>query len=252
MAVQYLGRVQANNPLKDALSGAIEGYKMGEDIKDRRAARESASANAGIRGREADISESNLSLKLAEHEFTKQEIGRKNTYKALEQFSMFMNDKEPQEQEMFKTSDHYKELQKLVKANLPEFVNKDTGEIVVLNTKDIFAKQLGEKVAQAKMRVAQGGGSEEDINLIKLQSNDGIYTIAGAMEQASKELSPQEKKNPQSFMGKVSQILQGLVGPKTRDMMQGGEQQANPMSEQLGTGVDPKSFNANDPLGILQ
>lgn len=184
-----------------------------------------------------------LTTALAKQKFDEEQKHRENVMKTIEQYSLSMNDKKPQDQEMFKSTDHYKELQKLVKSYAPEFID-DNGDIIPLQNKDIYETQLS-KVKATNAQILAGGGklSSGQQRAQDLLDQVDPKLVAIALDNASKDpawigASAQEQGQM------VSNNLQYLVKGRGSLRNSGSEQVANPMSSALGD-------DSKDPLGLF-
>ncbi|KKK80215.1 hypothetical protein LCGC14_2825710, partial [marine sediment metagenome] len=125
--------------------------------------------------------ESDLRVKLAEQERKKTELNRKNTYKALEDLSMYMNSKKPEEQESFKQSDNYKQISDLVKAHLPEYWDKDKKEMMLIPNKQVFDTKISEIKAGLVQKALQGPLDANEQRALNVLNRGGDRMLAAAM-----------------------------------------------------------------------
>lgn len=186
-----------------------------------------------IAAAKAQKEKSELSLALAKQQFDEQQKNRENTMQAITQLSMYMNDKSPQEQEMFKTTDHYKELSNLVKKYTPEFYNPDTKSIVTLQNKDIYESQLEKIKATNAQTLASGGqltpGQQAAQDVL---DNVDPKLLASALDLASQD---------EAFISGTPEEKQAAIKTALQAVTQGrGTLHGSPLGS-------PK-----DPLGLYQ
>lgn len=200
--------------------------------------------------------ENAMTSRLADQELRKREQDLQNIRKTHEMFSQWWNSMDAQQQSIAKTSEQYKEMQKffkVFKALVPGMV-KDDGTIVASTPKDMAKEKLEDAQAAAKMRLAQGTGTPQDIQLLKITEADKD-AMSGILAKLEKELTPQEKKNPGTFTQRFSDAWAAFKGKKpTSDALSQpvqatpqGAVPTNPIQPPAGGSSNPNS----DPLGIL-
>lgn len=170
-------------------------------------------------------------------DFKKNQDNRKYAYQTLKNWSMILNDKSPQEQDMLKQSDHGQEVENLIKTYLPEYYDKDTKQVQTLTDKTINKDHVDQLTAAATQRVAGGTGTQADINLLKLQSKDPSL-LTEALTYAQKQIRQDGNQTHENFMSHVKDFFAKITKPKL-------ELKSN---VELGPTTD---MTNRDPLGIL-
>ena len=192
--------------------------------------------------------ESALSSKLADQELRKREQDIQNIRKTHEQFSMWWSGMDAQQQAIAKSSDQYKELQKFFKSfrDITPGLISDDGSIVASDPKDIFSRKLSEQQAKAKLNVASGNASKEDIALLGLNERDK-ERFAEALSAAASKLTLAEAKDPRSFIQKFGDFFRGQKQPQPSQNSDALQQPAitQPQAEVL----NPNTDALRDPLG---
>lgn len=195
MAVINLGAAQRReSPLSGLSEGLARGMQIGETARSNRAREK--------------LEESALSSKLADQTLRKREQDLENVRKTHEQFSMVWSGMDAQEQAIFKTSDQYKEIAKMLKSfnSLVPGLVKDNGEIVASRPKDRFTRKLDEQVAKSKLRIAEGQGTAKDVELIKMTSSDKDL-LADALADTTKRLKGAEARDPNALIQGVKNFF---------------------------------------------
>jgi hypothetical protein len=203
------------------------------------------------------LEESVLSSKLADQTLRKRAQDLENVRKTHEQFSMWWNGMDAQEQAIAQSSDQYKEMQKFFKSfkDLVPGLVKDNGEIVASDLKDIFKNKLSEQAAKAKMRIAEGKGTAEDIRLLYV-TEEQLDKLSGALKAVAARLKNEgaegDAKDPVTFMQKVREFFAGSKQP-TRAQAEPEVTQPSAVGiTQPQAPVSPLSEGLkSDPLGIL-
>lgn len=244
-----LGTVgQDPSPLSGLSDAIAEGMRIGETRKANaevarsnrvqeelaRSRQEIDTQNTQIRAQEAQLREQELQATLAKNEFDKTQKNRDNTMKSVEQLSLYLADKTPQEKAMFKTTDQYKELSKLVKKYAPEMYNSETKEITMVPPKDIYTDQLNKIKAQNAQILASGGQLTEGQRQAQDLLDKVEPSILGIVLEASS--SDPYWADPSKRQQILSRNLQAIT--QSRQQLRG--QSANPYSSAM-----------TDPLGIM-
>ena len=211
------------------------------------------------------IAEGRLSSNLASQELRKSEQDIQNVRKTHTQFSLWWNGMDAQEKSVARTSDNYKEMQKFFKgfSNLVPGLIADNGDIVPATNKNIFKEKLDENIAQAKQRLASGQMTQEDVNLIKLDS-EKIDLMSSVLDEAATKLKGAEGKDPNAVMSFIKDKFNQLKGrfgrqPEAETPTQRGferplaEAAAPPPSVTSPQAVNPltQGLSQQDPLGIF-
>ncbi len=223
--------------LGDALA---KGMQLGENSRSNKANEAILQQKNIIDLEKAKQDKRALTSALAKQQYEEIQKNRENTMKSVEQMSLYMNDKNPQEQEMFKTTDHYKELQKLVKSYIPEQID-DKGDIIPLQNKDIYQTQL-EKIKATNAQVLAGGGqlSPGQQKAQDLLDQVDPKIVAIALDNASKDVN---------WIG-ASPEEQGKMVANSLKYLQSGRASLRGAGSPLSQGLGGDNAGA-DPLGIL-
>lgn len=254
MAVVNLG---SSARQKSPLSGFSDALSVSRTLKQRERERVSREK----------LQENQLSSKLADQEIRKSVRDIDNVRKTHEQFSLWWNGMNAQEQAIAKTSEQYKEMQKFFKGfkQLVPGLVKDDGTIVASTNKDIFVNKLNSKVAQAKLNIANGTSTKEDVALVELTIADKD-DLADILDKVTKESKPSDIGDAQGFRQKLGQIIAGrkfqprAAQPNATQRVLAGDAsvpgvtqpqaiqpQAPGSSNRFNTGL----ANSQDPLGIF-
>jgi hypothetical protein len=192
--------------------------------------------------------ESLLSSKLADQELRKREQDIQNIRKTHEQFSMWWGGMDAQQQAIAKSSDQYKELQKFFKSfkDITPGLISDDGSIVASDPKDVFSRKLTEQQAKAKLNLASGKFTKEDIALLKLSAGDKDR-FAEALKEATSALTPTEAKDPRSFIQKFGDFFRGQKQPQPSQNSDALQQPA--ITQPQAPVLNPNADALRDPLG---
>lgn len=141
--------------------------------------------------RERERTKATLQASLASTEFQQKKLDQDNTYKALTNLSAYMNSlKTDGEREAFVTTDHYKEVSKLVKDNLPEYYDKKSKKITLLNNKEVIETELKGHEAYLAGKIAQGLPlSTADKKLKDFLDKVDVRIASTAIDMAMKDLN---------------------------------------------------------------
>jgi len=108
-----------------------------------------AQENTAIKKQQAQV-------QLAKFEADEEAANRKNAMKVVEDYSMYMGNKDKAEQELFMQTDEYKEIEKLVKKHLHEYIGAD-GKVMRVPKEEIYETHLkgmydsiGQKIYEGK------------------------------------------------------------------------------------------------------
>ena len=180
-----------------------------------------------------------LQVALAESTRKQTEANRKNAYKLLEDMSMYVADKSPEEVKAYMQTDMYKGPKKLMKKYLDEYIDDDTGEIMFLKTKDIYSTKLERHKANIADKLARGEQlAPAELKLKDFLDKVDVRVAATAIDMASKDyrwkIATETEKA--KMVQEALQLLQKTRGNIYTDNL-AGEQ----------TGGDEA-----DPLGILK
>lgn len=262
--VIYGGQMESE---ESPLSGLSEAIGAGMQI---RVARETLQQRERERVSREKAEENEISSALANQTLRKREQDIANVSKTHERFSMWWNGMDGQEKAIAKTSDQYKEMQKFFKGfkDLVPGLISDDGSIVASTGKDIFKNKLTELQSKAKINIANGTQTKEDVRLLQLteDTKDNMSTaLADAAEKLKKEGGPIDRKNfiqkfSESFFNAVKGAGTMAGNAKAQSQLSGGL--AQPQQPQITQPVAPvnqntqalapANANQNDPLGILQ
>jgi len=188
--------------------------------------------NVNLRSEELGAEKSRLSSQLAKQTFDEAQTNRTNTMKAVENLSMYMNGKNKQEQEMFKTTDHYKEVSKLVKDYAPEFYDKDKKEIVTLSLSTMAEDKMKQNVARIQQKILD----RQQILPEEQQYLDVIEKVGPKMIAEALEITASTNIESKDFNAEFQRNIQGLMMGR------------NTLTESYQTLGNPFS----DPLGIMR
>lgn len=232
---------QNPNPLGEGLMVGAEALAQG--AKDR--------ANITLKAaqikNQQTLYKNRLQVTLAKMQESEDKTHHDNTVKALEQTSLYLSDKNQQEQDMFKSTPHYKEIQKLAKSYAPEYID-DKGGVILPEPKGIYTDALDKQKFQLQQKIASGTKLTDGEQKLSdfLQKTD-TSLIGSALHSATTD--PQFKADPQ---GTMKQYVQAAIQGK-KQMQDGGQslqQTQSPLSGAIAGGDGTK--DPNDPLGILK
>jgi len=193
MAIINMGRFgpQQENEyatgIRDFTSNYMEGRKIraNENIN-----RDNIEQRERERKSREKLSGNTISSQLANQELRKREQDITNVKATHKRFSLWWNGMNEQEQAVAKTSDQYKEMSKFFKGfkNIAPGMLGPDGAIVASTNKDIYKNTLEEKTSKAKLSLAEGTASKEDIMLIKLLEQGKTDAMADALSDLEKEI----------------------------------------------------------------
>ncbi len=156
-------------------SGVKHMASMAKATSDRRAGeRDSALKSKAL---EADVASSQLKQQNKDREFGMDTVT---------QFSMKWNRMSEQEQGNFKTSDHYKNLQKLIKKTVPDMIDKE-GDILTFSDKTMFKDRIDKSKMQLMEKVRNqqqlNPGEKKALDLMTRYRTDDISEVSSELEK---------------------------------------------------------------------
>lgn len=154
-------------------------------------------ARTGIMQQEADTNvqqatnkANDLTLQLAEEERKKDKEAKEYTYKLLEDVSIAMSNKTPDEQEIFWTSDQGKSVGSVIKEYLPDYWSKEKGRPLTLQKSQIVSNKLDKIKLDIVTKMGTGAelssGEMKQLDFFKQYSPQ---MIGAAVQAASNNLS---------------------------------------------------------------
>ena len=201
-----------------------------------------------VRAKNAKAYEDSINNAKANLDFKKNEAARTHAYKTLSDWSAVLNDKTPAEQEMLRSSEHGKQIEDVIKTNLPEYYDKEKKQIMILSPKTLIGNGVDALVNQAKQRVASGSGTMEDIQLLKLNAKDpNLLTEALLYAQDNLKKTGDKSSIGDNIMGFIKGVLGGgnKQSPSPQLQVPKIQMQGSPIGDSLYPGA-----NQSDPLGI--
>lgn len=183
-----------------------------------------------------------LRAALASEETKKRKQDMEMGENLLNDLAMYKADKSPQEWEMFKQTEHYKQVYDTLKGIFPERVDKGTKDILLPTPRDIYADKLEQHRAGIADKIARGESlTKADLALKDFLDKVDVRIVAAAIDAASK-----------MDLWQTADELEraGMIQEQIRLLQQG---RANIYTGSLGGGggTPSPSVNSNDPLGIL-
>ena len=192
MAIYNLGNV--GEPRKSAIGGLSEALSTG--INDYATLQLAKQKNA---------------IEMAKFNQDTEEKDRKHALKIMEDYSMYMAGKDQTEQELFKQTDAYKQMQKVIKRIFPEYID-DKGDIIIIPKQDIYETHFKKKEHEL-MQVVAGGGKLDDTQertLDFIRSND-INIVSQAVANAEADYGWYETTDPSLSEPEVSAAQSRLI-----------------------------------------
>ena len=127
---------------------------------------------------------------------------RKHGMKIMEDYSMYMGDKDQAEQELFKQTDQYKAVQKIIKRIYPEYID-DRGDIITIPKREIYETHLKKKEFELTQKIASGGtlNTTEQQTVDFLRKNDpkiASSAISNAMQDPTWHMPGAEQEATRS------------------------------------------------------
>ena len=121
-------------------------------------------------------------IELAKYEGETEEKNRKHGMKVIEDYSMYLGDKDPNEQEMFWQTDQGKQIAKLVKSTHPEYMS-DKGIPVVVPREEIYKTHLEKRKTEILMKQSQGGEiTQNEVKYLEALKSAGPDAITQVMK----------------------------------------------------------------------
>ena len=249
MAIVNLG--QLREPHESSASEALRTMKTGMDMFSQVSAAGTNAKNAGTAATNAATSAQNattregeLAQSIASSEITKKKMDIDNVKKNYDLFSFQWNSMDDQQQKIYQTSEPYKELQKFFKGfkDIAPGMIDEQGNIVAAASKTIYADQLKENVAQAKMSVAAGTGTKEQINMIRLDKLGGTDAMATALDGLEKAITAGDIDK-----GDKNAAMQFITS--WWDKFQQKREANKAIDAGVPVGVNPNTNALADPLG---
>jgi len=221
------------SPLSGFSEALATGLDLGQRKRESQARMASDTSNTAMRVEEHQLNKQRLTAELAKAKADEMDKNRSNTVKTVEQLSLYLNDKSPQEQQVFKQTDHYKQVQKIVKEYAPEFID-DNGDIIPLQNKDIYETQLS-KIAATNAQVLQSGGQ---LSPGQQQAQDLLDKVeprilASVLDAASNDPDMFDA-TPEERQAILKKYLDSAM--QTRQMIKSS---GNPITRGLGSPTDP-------------
>lgn len=226
-----------------------------KDITDSNIEREKMSLSLLKTKQQDKVNKNRLQIALAKQQAEDDKTHHDNTVKALEQTSLYMSDKNPQEQAMFKTTPHYKEILNLTKKYAPEYVDDDK-QLALPEPKDIYKDALDKQKYQLQQKIQSGAKLTDGEQKLSdfLQKTD-TSLMGNALHAASQD--PNFKADPNATMKQyIASAIQAKKGVQSGNSdfltpdSSSQTQQSNPLSSAIAGDQSPK--DNSDPLGILK
>ena len=245
------------------MSNAATAAKNAESLAGyRETAGAAATSNAATSAKNAVTRQGELDQALATSEIRKAEMNIKNVKATHARYSLMWNDMDAQQKKIFQTSDQYKELQKFFKGfkGIAPGILDDQGNIVASSSKDVYADKLSERTAQAKMNIAANKGTQEDINLVRMDKLGGSEKMAKSLTALEKAIKAKkvDKSDPnavEDFMRNWWRDVQSMQRAFKRHSeakrRAAGLDQPATMSEALAPERAQRPDPTEDPLGAF-
>lgn len=215
MGVTYLGNVQSKG------TGAQRGFAAGMK---------------GVSELGSALAKTKTDLATLEQE--KKEQASKYGQKLLDDMAFYKADKKPQEWEVFKQSDQYKQVYGVISETFPERVDKKTKDIFLPKVTDIYTRQLNKMKASVQKKIIDGSQlSAGEQKYWDATTKMDTRMMAVALDKASQDrrfkyAKTEEERSAviQEYVRMLKSTRQGVSAP---------------------TGAGPVGANPNDPEGFF-